>query len=77
MSDPIGIGVIALCGALLIVGGVALAWALNKLTPPVAKRSEPAWRVDRDGRVHLPSRRVVLRSRADNPYAEALGKDGE
>jgi len=47
MSDPVGIGVIALGGAILIVAGVALAWALDKRAS--RRPRVPDWSADQDG----------------------------
>lgn len=37
---------------------------LLALLPGANRTSEPAWLIDRDGRVYKPARRVVLRAKA-------------
>lgn len=77
MPMSLGIAEYSLAGCILVIAAALVGWLLHRGRKPSSLSPTPVWRVDRDGRVHVPSRKVVLRSRAPDPYAEALGKDGE
>ena len=42
-----------------------MRWLRALLAKPKAKADEKPWTVDRDGRVRLPERKIVLRAKAD------------